>query len=1107
MKKFRCGIIPVFISLRKSKVLLAMKLTILVFLIGIMQSFAFGTYAQVTKLNLKMQNSSIKDVLAQVEEKSEFYFLYNSKLVDVERKVNVSGSDMTITDLLNQLFADGRVTYNIVDRQIVLSSREMTAPEPVVQQNGSVNGIVTDKNGMPMPGVTVILKGTTTGTITDANGNYELTNVSVNSVLVFSFVGMRSQEINIRSMTTLNVIMEEENIGLEEVVAIGYGSMKRSSITGSISRVDSEQLEGFPSVNVLDAMQGQAAGVYISPSRQPGESPSIRIRGSRSLSAGNNPLIIIDGMPGSWDNLVSQDIESMEILKDAAATAIYGSRASNGVILVTTKGASKNVSQINIELSSYVGFNQYDFIKMQSAEKYAELIRDVMRYQTHGAMNADLWANSNIDTKTGMEMFNTMWASNYYDKGVDFDWQSAMFNKTSFNQGHSISISNRSDKVSYRMSYNFQDNNSYYKTVNFKRHLLSSNVDLKITNWFNLGMISRLSSREFSGWPDNMWDNLRRMSPFETPYIDEDPVNGLKDSVGKEKYVNALWNYEEGYLLDDRNGQMADLLFKAEIKPLTWLTMTTSLKLEYHQRTQGRYRDSRTSYQNLGLNSASFEKSSDFGRTWNGVINADKTISNYHKLLGTFVIESIENSFENVGASSQDIPARYMGYHYLKTGIINRDIWSEFRKSTLLSYMFRGQYEFKSKYLFNFAVRADGSSRLASENRWRTFPSFSSAWILTEEGFMENQNLFSSLKLRLSYGEVGNQAISPYQTLTTLSQSTYNWGNNGIFTWQPSGIANTKLGWEVSKTWNSGIDFMLRNKKLNGSLELYHTTNEDLLMQRVIPESTGFSTIWQNIGETINKGYEVTLTTSIISSKSTKWSLTGMLSQNWNEITELTEGKDDVANQWFIGHPIRVVWDYKKVGIWQIPEATEAQKYSMQPGEIKLVDRDGDFAFTNNDKFILGSREPKVLASIQNNFNHAKFDFSFNMVGQFGHLITASNYTAEWNADKFIIDAIDWWTPLNPTNKWPRAHTAQAHKYSSTLNIFKGDFVKMQNISMGYDLSALVSNYSIKKFRVYVQASNPFYIYKACPADVNPEQPNTMYTIPSSYVFGVNLNF
>lgn len=1091
--------------------LLIMRTTFILLFICVFCAMAEMSFTQNARVTINKRNIALKEVLNEIEKQTDYLFIYNNE-VNTNEKVTVKAKQKAVSEVLNSILKEKNMNYTMEGNHIILSTigktiaseKEETVTDNVQQQKKTITGTIVDINGEAIIGANIVEAGTTNGTVTDVDGKFSL-NVENDAVINISYIGYLEQKISTVGKTSFNIVLREDTQTLDEVVVVGYGTMRRSSVTGSSSSVKTEQIEAFPSTNVVDALQGQAAGIFVTPSRQPGESPSIRIRGSRSLSAGNDPLLIIDGMPGSWDNLVSQDIESMEILKDAAATAIYGSRAANGVVLVTTKAASQG--KLNIEVGSYVGMNDYNFIKMQSAEKYAELIRDVMRYQTHGAMNAELWQNSSIDTRKGLEMFNSTWAENYYEKGINFDWQNALFNERSFNQGHNISLSNQTEKIGYRLSYNFQENNSYYKTVNFQRHVLNSNVNLKINKWIDFGMINRIMFRQHSGWPDNMWDNLRRMSPFETPYIDDDPSKGLKDAIGKEKYVNALWNYEKGYLVQDHSSKMGDIILKLDLKPLSWMTVTTNLKIDYNERTGGNYRDSKTSYQNLGLNYASMEKNSSFEYTWNGIINIDKTFKENHKVMGTAVIEAIQEKDEWVGASSQNIPAQYMDYHFLQTGIINRNLWSGYEKTSLMSYMFRAQYEYMGKYLFNAAVRTDGSSRLASGNKWRTFPSASLAWIMSEEDFMKNQSLFSILKLRASYGEVGNQAISSYQTLTTLLQGTYSWGGDGIYTWRPNGIANKSLGWEVSKTTNIGVDFNMFKNKLSGVIDLYRTINEDLLMERILPATTGFASIWQNIGKTKNQGIEVSLSSNVISQKDFNWSLTGTVSRNWNEIIDLADGQDNKGNGWFIGHPISVIWDYKKIGIWQLDEAEEAKKYKMEPGEIKVIDRDGDFAFTDNDRFILGQREPKFISSLQSNLRYKKFDFFFNIVGQFGHLIEASNYVAEWNGDKMIIDAIDWWTPLNPTNDWPRAHTAQSNKYTGTLEIFKGNFIKMQNISVGYDLSNFVTKLNINKLRFYVQASNPFYFYKACLPDINPEQPNTMYTIPSSYVVGINLNF
>lgn len=1113
---------------RKKVVFKVLNITTIQLLIAVVLAgtgLAEAVYSQEllhTRITIEVKNRNLKSLLSDIEKKTDVVFSYQKGVISSGEKVDLEIKDLTLEEVLKQVLIPRRIQYKVVrGNQIILTRRDWNDAGRVSsggRWKGSlradsgeftereIKGVVTDERNEGLPGVNILVSGTQQGTSTNAEGLFTLKIPDDSAVLIISYVGYVSQEISVGSQSYLSVSMVSDEKALEEVVVVGYGTMKRSSLTGSISTIEAKQIESFPTVNVLNAIQGQAAGVFVSPSRQPGEAPSIRIRGSRSLSASNSPLLIIDGMPGSWDNLVSSDIESMEVLKDAAATAIYGSRAANGVILVTTKSAAKGENRLSIQVGGFAGVNKYNFIPMQSAEKYAELIRDVMRYQTHGAVDIDAWQNSVIDTKTGMEMFNTTWAANYYENGVNYDWQKALFNDHSFTQGYNVSLANRTEKLNYRLSYNFQNDNSYYKTVNFQRHVLNANADLNVAKWLKVGTITRLSVRDNTGWPDNMWDNMRRMTPFETPYIDENSENGLKDAVGKEKYVNALWNYQDGYLIDDRKGQMADILLKADVRPFSWIKLTTNFKFDIYNRSSGIYRDSRTSYQNLGLNFASFEKSNDVNYTWNAILNIDRTFRNAHQLNITGVVEAIRNNSEVIGASAQDIPAMYMGYHFLQTGIVNRNLWSGYTRSTLLSYMFRGQYEYLGKYLLNFAVRSDGSSRLANQNRWRTFPSFSAAWIVSEENFMRNQNTATTLKIRASYGEVGNQAINPYQTLTTLSQGTYNWGNDGVFSWSPSGIANKSLGWEVSKTWNIGLDFGFINNRLSGSVEFYNTRNEGLLTQRILPDATGFSSIWQNVGETVNRGLEFTLTGNLINKKDLDWSVTGMTSFNKNKITVLTEGKDDRANQWFIGHPISVIWDHRKTGIWQIADAEEAKQYNMQPGEIRIVDRDGDFAFTDEDKFIIGQKEPKVLASLQSSLRYRHFDLGLNVVGQFGHYITASNYTAEWNADKYIIDAVDWWTPLNPTNDWPRAHTAQSHRFSSTLSIFSGNFIKMQNISLGYNPSVRIFDGKINRLRIYFQASNAFYLFQKAPSAVNPEEPNTMYTIPASYVIGFNLN-
>jgi len=1088
------------------KMLRTLKFAAFFIIISTFSILATNTLSQNMKVDLNVKNMTIKDVLLEIRKQTNVSFLYNNDELNDNKRVTFNAQNNSVEEILNILFKNQDLAYSIENNVILIykPEKEIVLGDHPQQAKQQITGTVKDEMGEPVIGANIKEKGTMNGVVTDIDGHFTIS-VSPNAVLQVSYIGYTSLEVPVRNQSSISVILKEDSQALDEVVVVGYGTMKRSSVTGSTSPIEAEKLAGFPSVNVVDAMQGRAAGVFITPSRQPGEDPQIRIRGSRSLKAGNSPLLIVDGMPGSWDNLSSEDIASMEILKDAAATAIYGSRAANGVILVTTK-SSKSGGKLSIDVNSYVGLNKYNFIDLQSPEKYNAMIRDVMRYQTHG-LDKEAWENSDIDLRKGLEMFNSLWADNYFNKGITYDWQDALFNSTSFNTGHNISIGQSTEKIAYQLSYSFQDDNSYYKTQNYQRHILNSNVRLNVTKWMDAGLITRLSLRKSGGWPDNMWDNLRRMTPYETPYIDEDPSKGLKDTVGKEKFVNALWNYEKGYFVYDRKNKMADVLLNVNIKPFSWLTVTTNLKLDFKEKDEGIYYDSRSSKQNLGNNFASYEKTSDSGYTWNGIINVNKTFQD-HKIMATAVMEAIESKSERLKASSQDIPASYMDYHFLQAGIVNRNIESEYIKNRLLSYMFRVQYEYKSKYLLNIAMRADGSSRLADGNQWKNFPSAAIAWVVSEEKFLEGNNILSRLKLRLSYGQIGNQAIDSYQTMTRLKSKTYSWAGTGFYTWQPDGLANKSLGWEVSKTWNAGVDFGFLNHKINGTIEYYNTRNEDLLMQRQLPETTGFGTIWQNIGTTENQGVEVTLNAFPVHTKDWNWAITGTFSRNYNKIVELLDGKDDRGSSWFIGQPIGVYWDYQKEGIWQLDEADRAKIYKQEPGQIKVKDVDNDEKITENDKLILGQKEPKFIGSIQSSLQYRDWDFSFNLMGQFGHMIEAGNYIAEWNADKFVVDAIDWWTPLNPTNKWPRAQTAQSNIYESTLKHFTGDFIKVQDISLGYDFTRLLSPYwNVNKLRLYFQARNPFYVYKACPSDINPEQPNSVFTLPSSYVFGINLSF
>lgn len=980
------------------------------------------------------------------------------------------------------------------------------AENQAAQDNVKVNGVVRDAQGQAVPGASVYEQGTTVGTTTAQDGTFSLQLSSKNAFIAVSCLGYKDLATSAAGRSFIEVELEESYEMLDEVIAIGYGTIKKSSLTGSIAQVSGKDLASNPSVNLQDALQGRAAGVYVDPARQPGDGTTIRIRGVRSLNASNNPLLIVDGMPGSWENLNSNDVESMEIMKDAAATAIYGSRAANGVIMVTTKSA-RGSKKFNVELNSYAGFNNYRMVKLLDGPRYAEMIRDVKRYESYGT-DYDKWVDSDIDTQEALKLWNQTWAENYYEKGIDFNWQNALLSKNSFTTGHTLSLGYNSEKLKYNLSYNFQNDNSYYKTVNYQRHILNSSVKFTPAKWIELTQTTRLSYRKNSGEPTDTYNSIARMTPFETPYVDDDKAQGLKTVVGKEGYVNPLWNYEKGHFVNNKLNLMADLIFGVTVRPTSWLSLQTNLKLNFAEYTNGKYFDSKSTEQNLGLNYGYLKKQSTAGYTWNAIVTADKTFGSHHLAL-TGVVEAIQDKMNYVSAESQDIAAAYMDYHFLQSGVQNRDLKSGYEKASLFSVLGRFQYDFRNKLIFNAAVRYDGSSRLAAGNKWRLFPSVSAAWRISEEPFIKNLgNKISDLKVRVSYGEIGNQAIDPYQTLTSLKSTTYSWGGEGVYAWYPSTLANQNLGWEVSKTVNAGIDFGFLGNRITGTVEYYHTNTQDVLMKRTIPDVTGFSYIWQNIGSTQNQGVEFSLNGVAISTRDLTWSIGANASRNWNKITGLIDGQDLVSNAWFIGQPINVIYDHKFDGIWQLDEAEQAKVFKAEPGQIKVKNLDdSDEAITDSDKTILGTKDPKWLASLHTSLTYKGFDLSLNFSGQFGYLISASNYVPKWNGEKWMSADVDWWTPLNPTNKWPRVQTSPDHNYASTLQYFRGDFIKLQNINLGYDFSRLIKSKVFSKLRLYAEGRNVAYLYKGCPKDVTPEEPNSVYTIPATYVLGINLTF
>lgn len=964
----------------------------------------------------------------------------------------------------------------------------------IMAQKKTLKGNVLDETGTPLVGVNVIVKGTTDGVVTNAEGNFtiSLENASEKTI-AFSIIGYITQEIKVGNRSVINITMKEDAMGLDEVVVVGYGVRKKSSLTGAISSVKGEELARVPAINMKEALQGAVAGVDIGAVTHPGDDAGIQIRGQRSLNANAQPLVIVDGVPGSLSTISSYDVASVEVLKDAAATAIYGSRAANGVILVTTKRG--NSSDYSVTYNAYYGVNKINLVDMQSPDEYIKFVEDGRRY-------ANGWENplpENIFTSVEQESI---------DNRRFTDWEDLIFRDGKV-QNHHVSVSHRGEKTDMYLSLGYNKEEGYYRTNQQEQINLSLTLDHRLNKYVTVGLTSRFQNKLTNDPSKIGTTNMTYLSPLGPAY-DDDGELIAHPSPRETSAYNPLFDFEDGAIEDDRITNTLEFNSYINIKFTDYLNFRTNYGAEIVD-YQHNFFASSESFNRKGGKSKSYKYAKrDMDYNLNSVLTFNKKFDQ-HNVIVDLVGEIVENRSEDTDAYGEDQPVNETTYHRLQTNALNVQIESGYSKWNLMSFLVRGQYDYASKYFLNLAVRRDGSSRLSEDQRWQYFPSMALAWRISEEAFMKDINWLSNLKLRLSYGEVGNTAIDPYETLSGLAQKSYLFGEDKFYVFRPDRVANKDLTWEVSKTTNLGLEFSVLKSKISGSIELYKTETDNLLMERRLPTLTGYSKIRQNIGATETRGIELNLETQIINNTDFSWSASWNASRNWEEIVELLDGSEDmVGNKWFIGEPINVYYDNVFDGIWQLGEEEEAAKYNAKPGSVKVKDLDGSGTIAGNeDKKIIGQRSPKWLASTRHLFKYKNFDLSVMINSKWGHTIRSNMYGGALvsNGDRWMPSHYDYWTPENPSNQFPRADANKfTHDYRGTGEYMDGDHIKLQELSLGYTYR----NSSLKFFdsvRLYAQVKNIGYLYKAAEGIVDPESPGFDYSVPRSFIFGLNVKF
>ena len=1065
-------------------------------------SFAYDGYTQEMmhrSVTLKVEEQKLKHVLTQIEKQTNARFVYSSKVIGSERNVTISLTHKTLEESLQELLKPLHLSYRYLNGQVVIEPAEVVtvASLSATQLERSVSGLVTDEKNVPLPGVNVVIKGTIRGTSTDAKGAFQLALPEGNNVvLTFSFVGYQSQDVAVGNKTSLTVSLSPDVNALEEVVVIGYGAVKKRDLTGSVVQLKSEQLKEVPTANVLEAAQGKIAGADITRnSGQAGAGVSIRIRGNRSIGGNNAPLIIVDGVQyGNLEDINANDIETMDVLKDASSIAIYGSRGANGVILITTKKGKSG--KPDISFNTYSGISQVTmYPKAMDINGFRDLKREAWRA-------AGVW-NSPTDDPA---IFTNVAEYEALQKGIWTDYQDALIHK-GLQQNYQLGVRAGNDRLKSYISVDFFNEKGILKLDEIKRYTGRLNVDYTINDWMKIGLQSQLTYYDQSVRRDPL-NQANKISPLGSLYDSNGNFNFLMlDGQTANPLADEQPNVFTNSVLTTRSLTNGFL----EFTPIKGLTIRSTLGVNLGFSRNGSYASPQSIDRSLtGKSLASYNSSNGKTVNWENVVTYQRT-SGQHALTVTGVASYLGNSSDNVSASGVNQLLSTQLFYSLGSASEEIKINSEYSKNNLLSYAGRLNYGFRDRYLLTLTARKDGSSKLAPGNKWTFFPSAAFAWRIIEESFMQRVKGLSDLKLRVSYGIAGNDPSGPYATQTTLARVAFGFNDIAVPAYTFSRVVgNTELAWELSDTKNVGLDVGLFNGRVQASVDFYDTRTTDLLLNRGLPPTTGVTTVKQNIGKTRNRGVELAIGTTNIRTDNFTWNSNITFSRNKEEIIELVTGGNDIGNGWFIGYPINVYYDYEKTGIWQSSEADQAAKMSptQLPGEIKVKDQNGDGKIDAvNDRVILGSPRPRWSGGLDNTLKFKNFDLNFFIFARIGQMINADRY-ARFDAQGVgnSTAGLDYWTPENPTNAYPRPNKNGGLKYLSTLGYQNGSFARIRNVSLGYNLPANVfKGKIIKGIRLYATGKN---LYTFTKLDYDPERGGSEnFPMTKLYIIGLNANF
>jgi len=1099
-----------------------------------------SVYSQKDKISIQADDVRLRDLLREIENNSEYAFFFNDQFAQLDTKVSFVSNNEKIDNIMARLLKDTKLDYKMLDnKMIVIVPKE-------AQQSIVVKGKVLDSDGLPIPGANILEKGTSNGAVTDVEGNYTIKLTSSESIIVVSFLGYADEEIVVGNQTNIDIAMVEDIETLSEVVVVGYGSMQRSNVTGSISTVKSEDLKKSPTPNALEAVRGLIPGVRITRnSGQPGSDVDITIRGVRSLGTTsdknasdyvnpNKPLIVVDGIPmtgGKMSDINPNDIASMDILKDAAATSIYGSSASNGVVLITTKSGSAGKPVISFNISTgFEAFTQKP--TLFNGEEYAQLKIDAETYRA----KPEKYLTDTI-IKTPVQVLDPYEYQNYLN-GKSVNWIDELSRTGRTNQ-YGLSITGGTDKFHYYFNGDVFSQKPIVPNTTYDRYSVRMNSDYTPYKFITIGTRTQftLTDADETGTsfgPNGLADfsNFVTNSPLGRTV---DSLGDLVPTVNSDQFqYNPIYRWAHSEVR--RKNSRASIEPYIEIRILDGLSYRINTSAEFRNERYTRWLDGMYDSQNPNNNYYKMDLGQASSYLCDNILNFSKTFLDKHQVNITGVYGFQSNKQENFVFTVADSMTNYLGIY----DIVNADPFAKKSPSTYTReikpqlsgkayYVGRFVYSYDNRYVITISRRWDYTSQFGPNQKKGIFPSYAAAWNVSNEKFMQNIPQISNLKYRISWGEVGNDRIKQFSYLFTAAPASYAVNQNSLSGWSSGETGNYNLHWETSKQFNTGLDFGIYGNRLSGSVDYYKARNVGLLYNEQVPiifgDLDGY--VMSNVAETKSWGLGVLLSGKILDGD-LKWEMNINWSMDRNEIVNLggkkvdENGKpvDDLANGWFIGQDINVIYDYKFLGIYQIEDTATARrlhpdKKYYYAGDPKIEDLDGNDTINDKDRTFLGSTvTPKWYGGISNTFSYKGFEFTFLFeavqgIKKYNDFIPNPLSGIRGNSIK-----VDYWMPDNPSNEFPRPRSG-SYDYGKSLNkgVTSGNAVRLQDasfialrtVSLSYNLPEKVfSKIFVKGLTVYIRGNNLKYFTKMKQC-YSPESDFGVFPVTKNWTIGLTM--